>query len=270
MPMLEDRVQKPQRTPAQRGKNVSPQTFALMSALRSLQPTEPPHSPYLPPCCHKCKEGTYIQVRCTYEVIASVPERHQDVPLASKRAFPARSREDTWGEGVSSSREYSPAPPDHRKATAGQQTEPPGIRGMGTSPRLVLPPCRSPLSCGCQASERQVKGPTWMRQELLEVMMGIKSFQKDLHAKPATGILGIKSLPAVNSKELGGNCGTEDYPGGSKFCVLCIEDSRTGGKNQAAKEIPLSPSVPCMDSLQVQKGPGVPHGKDEPRPEWCP
>ena len=36
-----------------------------MSALRSLQPTEPPHSPYLPPCCHKCKEGTYIQVRCT-------------------------------------------------------------------------------------------------------------------------------------------------------------------------------------------------------------
>lgn len=68
-------------------------------------------------------------------------------------------------------------------------------------------------------------------------------------------MLGIKSLPAVNSKGLGGNCGTEDYPGGSKFCVLCIEDSRTGGKNQGAKEIlsicPLHGQSPGAESFEV-------------------
>ena len=67
-----------------------------------------------------------------YEVIASVPERHQDVPLASKRAFPARSPEDTWGEGVSSSREYAPAPPNHWKATAGASSFKPSGKEGGT------------------------------------------------------------------------------------------------------------------------------------------
>ena len=71
-------------------------------------------------------------------------------------------------------------------------------------------------------------------------------------------LLEIKSLPAVNTKGLGGNCGTEDYPRGSKFCVLCIKDSRIGGKTGEQKKF-SSPPVPSpgAERFEVSLGRSV-------------